>query len=142
MRKLGYFVVLVGLALPVWSAERTATISGYVRNAPGVHADRCNCGRAGDGLRTFRVFTDDQGFFQATGLPAGSYSVKVSAPAFLPTLREKVSVKAGAGILLNLTLTTLFDAVQFAPRQWEHRQRRLGLGIAIDRESPGAAAIA
>jgi hypothetical protein len=47
----------------------------------------------------------------------GTYSVKVSAPAFLPTLRERISVKAGASVLLNLTLSTLFDAVQFAPRR-------------------------
>jgi Carboxypeptidase regulatory-like domain len=116
LRKLGYFVVLIGLALPVWSADRTATISGYVRNAQGVPQMGAVVDVLGTALRTFRVFTDDQGFFLATGLPPGNYSVKVSAPAFLPTLREKVSVKAGAGILLNLTLTTLFDAVQFVPR--------------------------
>jgi hypothetical protein len=55
--------------------------------------------------------------FTATGLFPGSYSIKVSAPAFLPTLREKISVRAGANVLLNLTLSTLFDAVQFAPRR-------------------------
>ena len=116
LRKLGYFVVLVGLALPMWSADRTATISGYVRNGQGVPQMGAVVDVLGTALRTFRVFTDDQGFFAATGLPPGNYSVKVSAPAFLPTLRERVNVKAGAGILLNLTLTTLFDAVQFAPR--------------------------
>src|SRR6266849_10103572 len=71
-------------------------------------------GPAIDGLR---VFTDDKGFFTASGLFPGSYSIKVSAPAFLPTLREKISVRAGANVLLNLTLSTLFDAVQFTPRR-------------------------
>lgn len=116
MRKLGYFVVLLGLMLPAWSVERGASISGYVRNGEGVPQMGAMVDVLGSALRTFRVFTDDQGFFTAAGLPPGNYSVKVSAPAFLPTLREKINVKAGAGILLNLTLTTLFDAVQFAPR--------------------------
>jgi hypothetical protein len=71
----------------------------------------------GPAIGNLRVFTDDKGFFTARGLFPGTYSVKVSAPAFLPTLREKISVRAGASVLLNLTLNTLFDAVQFAPRR-------------------------
>ena len=116
MRKLGYFVVVLGLTLPVWSADRSASISGYVRSGEGVPQMGAMVDILGTALQTFRVFTDDKGFFAAEGLPPGNYSIKVSAPAFLPTLREKINVKAGAGILLNLTLTTLFDAVQFAPR--------------------------
>lgn len=71
----------------------------------------------GTAAETFKVFTDDKGFFSAQGLFPGIYSIKASAPAFLPTLREKVSLKAGAGVLVNLTLSTLFDAIQFAPRR-------------------------
>src|SRR5581483_10632637 len=40
-----------------------------------------------------------------------------SAPAFLPTLREKVNLKAGATVLLNLTLSTVFDALEITPRR-------------------------
>ena len=117
MRKLGYLVVALGLALPLWGVERPASISGYVRNASGapqMGAAVEVLGPTADGLR---VFTNEKGFFSAEVLFPGTYSVKVSAPAFLPTLREKISVKAGASVLLNLTLTTLFDAVQFAPRR-------------------------
>ena len=119
MRKLGYFVVALGLALPVWSAaaDKTATLSGYVRNAGGVPQMGVAVDLLGTALQTFRVFTDENGFFSATGLVPGNYSVKVSAPAFLPTLREKINLRAGANVLLNLTLSTLFDAVQFAPRR-------------------------
>lgn len=116
MRKLGYFVVVLGMALPLLGASRTATISGYVRNAQGRPQMGAAVEVVGSALDSLRVFTDERGFFAAAGLIPGTYSIKVSAPAFLPTLREKVNVKAGAGILLNLTLTTLFDAVQFAPR--------------------------
>lgn len=116
MRKLGYFVMAMGLVLPLWGGSRTATISGYVHDTQGVPQMGAAVDVVGSALQTLRVFTDDQGFFSATGLLPGTYNVKVSAAAFLPALREKVNVKAGAGILLNLTLTTLFDAVQFSPR--------------------------
>jgi len=71
----------------------------------------------GTASQVFKLVTDDKGLFIATGLVPGLYSVKVSAPAFLPTLREKISLKAGASVLLNLTLSTVFDALQFTPRR-------------------------
>ncbi|HEX6805607.1 MAG TPA: carboxypeptidase-like regulatory domain-containing protein [Terriglobales bacterium] len=117
IRKLGYIVVALGLTLPAWSANRTATISGYVRNGGGVPQMGAAVDVLGSALQSLRVFTDDKGFFSVHGLVPGTYSVKVSAPAFLPTLREKIAAKAGANVLLNLTLSTLFDAVQFSPRR-------------------------
>jgi Carboxypeptidase regulatory-like domain len=117
VRKVGYFVVVLGLTLPTWCGDRTATISGYVRNAAGAPQMGAAVEVLGSALNTFKVFTDEDGFFSARGLTPGSYSIRVSAPAFLPTLREKVGLRAGANVLLNLTLTTLFDAVQFAPRR-------------------------
>lgn len=117
MRKFGYFVVVLGLTLPSLCADRPASVSGHVRNAAGVPQMGAIVEVLGSALDTFKVFTDENGFFSASGLAPGIYSVKVSAPAFLPTLREKVGLHAGANILLNLTLSTLFDAVQFAPRR-------------------------
>ena len=70
----------------------------------------------GSAAQVLNLVTDDKGAFRASGLVPGIYNVKVSAPAFLPTLREKISLKAGASILLNLTLSTVFDALQFTPR--------------------------
>lgn len=117
MRKLGYLVVALGLALPLWCVERPASISGYVYSANGQPQMGAAVEVLGPAIEGLRVFTDEKGFFTARGLFPGTYSVKVSAPAFLPTLRERISVKAGASVLLNLTLSTLFDAVQFAPRR-------------------------
>lgn len=117
MRKLGYLVVALGLALPSWCLERPASISGYVRNANGTPQMGAAVEVLGPAIEGLRVFTNEKGFFAASGLLPGIYSIKVSAPAFLPTLREKINVNAGANVLLNLTLSTLFDAVQFAPRR-------------------------
>ncbi len=118
MRKLSHLVVVLGLTLPVWcaGADKTATISGYVRNANGVPQMGAMVDVLGNALQRLRVFTDENGYFSAKVL-AGNYSLRVSAPAFLPILRDKISVRNGASVLLNLTLSTLFDSVQFAPRR-------------------------
>jgi hypothetical protein len=117
LRRLGYLVVALGLAFPAWCAERAASISGYVRNANGAPQMGAAVELLSPAVEGLRVFTDEKGFFTARGLVPGVYAVKASAPAFLPTLREKISVRAGASVLLNLTLNTLFDAVQFSPRR-------------------------
>jgi len=45
----------------------------------------------------------------------GVYNLKVSAPAFLPTLREHIGLHAGGNTIVNVTLSTLFEAIQMAP---------------------------
>jgi hypothetical protein len=62
-----------------------------------------------------RVFTNDRGFYSVQSLVPGNYSVKVSAASFLPSLREKIGVRAGAKLIVNITLTTLFEAIQLVP---------------------------
>jgi hypothetical protein len=69
-------------------------------------------GSAADALR---VFTDDRGFYSVSSLLPGTYSVKVSAPSFLPSLREKIGLHPGAKLMVNVTLTTLFEAIQLVP---------------------------
>jgi hypothetical protein len=72
-------------------------------------------GSAAQALQTLKVFTDDHGFYSVASLLPGTYSIKVSAPSFLPTLREKIGVRAGAKLMVNVTLTTLFEAIQLVP---------------------------
>ena len=138
-RRLGYLVVAFSLALPSWGADKSASIAGYVHNASGSPQIGAVVEVMGSAAQVLNLVTDDKGAFRASGLVPGLYNVKVSAPAFLPTLREKISLKAGASILLNLTLSTVFDALQFTPRQGNLRGWRLGLGAALYRESPGSA---
>jgi Carboxypeptidase regulatory-like domain len=115
VRKLGFSLLLLGLALPGWSADRPGTISGYVRGASGIPQMGAVVevlGAAADGLR---VFTDENGFYSAAGLVPGMYNLKVSAPAFLPALREHIGLHSGTNIIVNITLNTLFEAIQIAP---------------------------
>ena len=65
--------------------------------------------------RTLTVFTDEAGFYTATGLLPGFYTLKVTAPSFLPALREKVGLRPGASLNVNVTLSTLLGVMQLGP---------------------------
>jgi hypothetical protein len=113
-RKLGFLVVL-GLSLPAWSAAETGAIAGYVRSSSGVPQMGAAVQILGAASDTLKVFTDERGFYSIRGVLPGVYSLKVSAPAFLPALREKIGVRPGAKLMVNVTLTTLFEAIQMGP---------------------------
>jgi hypothetical protein len=115
LRKLGFSVLLLGLALPVWSADRPGTISGYVRGGTGIPQMGAVVEVLGAAAQSLKVFTDENGFYSAAGLLPGVYNLKVSAPAFLPALREHVGLHAGGNAIVNVTLNTLFEAIQIAP---------------------------
>jgi hypothetical protein len=133
LRKLGFLVVfaviVTTMAVPAWcgsvSGALPGAISGYVRDgsgAPQMGAAVEILGSAvtgsavvGSAAQALKVFTDDRGFYSVASLLPGTYSVKVSAPSFLPTLREKIGLRAGAKLMVNVTLTTLFEAIQLVP---------------------------
>jgi hypothetical protein len=114
-RRLGFLVIVVGLALPLWSADRSGSISGYVRSASGVPQMGAAVEVLNGAAQAALVFTDGNGFYSATDLFPGLYSIKVSAISFLPTLKEGVGLRPGARVLVNLTLNTLFEAIKMTP---------------------------
>jgi len=129
-RKLGFLIVVmsvvVGVALPAWCGSASGAIpgaiSGYVRDASGVPqmgaaVEILGSAVVGSAAQALKVFTDDRGFYSVASLLPGTYSVKVSAPSFLPSLREKIGVRSGAKLIVNVTLTTLFEAIQLIPLQ-------------------------
>ena len=65
--------------------------------------------------RTLTVFTDEAGYYTASGLLPGLYTLKVTAPSFLPALREKVALRPGATLNVNITLSTLLGVMQLGP---------------------------
>ena len=115
LRNLGTWTILLGLALPVWAAEQPAAISGYVRNYSGTPQMGAVVQILGAANRTLTVFTDGTGFYTATGLLPGYYTLKVTAPSFLPALREKLGLYPGARLNVNVTLSTLLGVMQLAP---------------------------
>ena len=114
--RLGTWLVLAVLVMPAVAATKPGSISGYVKDAGGVPqmgaAVELIATAAGDSKT---VFTDARGLYHAADLAPGAYQVKVSAPSFLPSLRENVALRAGAHAIVNLTLHTLFEAVQWLP---------------------------
>jgi len=107
--------VLFGLTLPVWAAQQPGAISGHVRNAMGVPQMGAIVEVIGAAAHSMTVFTDEAGFFSASGLLPGVYSIKVSAPSFLPALRERIGLRPGASVNVNVTLNTLLGAIQVGP---------------------------
>jgi len=125
LRKLGFLVVaaalVMSMALPAWCGSSSGVISGYVRDGGGAPqmgaAVEILGSTLGSAAEVLKVFTDDRGFYTVASLLPGTYSIKVSAPSFLPTLREKIGVRAGAKMMVNITLTTLFEAIQLVPQR-------------------------
>lgn len=114
-RQLGTWAVIVALSLPALAAERPGAISGYVRDASGIPQMGAVVEIVGTAARTFTVFTDGAGFYSATDLIPGLYTVKVSVPSFLPAWRDKVGLHPGANTHLNITLSTLLNAMRVGP---------------------------
>jgi len=116
-QRLVRFCMLGLLAASAQAALLPGTISGTVRNSRGTPQMGAVVEIFSAGSRGATVFTDDRGRYRAPDLLAGTYGVKVSAPAFLPALRENVSLRAGAHIVVNLTLSTLVEAVRLLPQR-------------------------
>src|SRR6476469_9656229 len=112
--RLGLKLGLLGsaLALPALAADRPASISGYVRSASGIPQMGAMVEVLGSAAHSLKVFTDENGFYSASGLLPGVYSVKAYSPSFLPALRDKVGLQPGSSVLVNLKLSGLFEAIQ------------------------------
>jgi hypothetical protein len=115
LRQLGLWAVIIGLSLPAWAADRPGAISGYVRDASGIPQMGAIVEIIGSTARSLTVFTDGAGFYSATDLLPGLYSIKVSAASFLPALREKVGLNPGGSAHVNITLNTLLNAIRVGP---------------------------
>jgi len=110
--KLGISAIVLGISLPLWAAGQPGAISGYVRSATGSPQMGAVVQIFGAAHRTLTVFTDGSGYYAATGLLPGLYTLKVTAPSFLPALREKVGLNPGASLNVNVTLSTLLSVMQ------------------------------
>ena len=120
LKKLATWAFLFGLSLPTWAGERPGAISGYVRSATGDPQMGAVVQILGSANHSLTVFTDAAGHYTATGLLPGLYTLKVSAPSFLPTLREKVGLRPGASLSVNITLSTLLNVMQLGPVRSAH----------------------
>jgi Carboxypeptidase regulatory-like domain len=115
-RKLGIVALLLAITLPAAAADKSGAITGLVRDSSGTP----QMGAAVEvlvGPSILRVFTDAKGRFSIPDLAPGIYHLRASAPSFLPAMRDNVNLGPGAHLIINLTLNTLFEAVQFLPQR-------------------------
>ena len=113
-RKCAFFVVVLCLSLTAWSAPKPATISGFVRSSSGTPQMGAMVELLGSVI-PLKAFTDEHGYYVIHDILPGVYSVKASAPSFLPSLREKIGLRSGGKLMVNVTLTTIFEAIQLGP---------------------------
>jgi Carboxypeptidase regulatory-like domain len=114
-RRLSSLVVVFGLVLPALAADKPGTISGHVRSSSGVPQIGAMVEVLSVATRDLKVFTDENGFYSIRTLLPGVYSIRVSAPSFLPALRQRIGLRAGSALTVNVTLNTLFEAMQLGP---------------------------
>ncbi len=115
LRRLKTCVLILGLVLPAWANDHSATISGYVRSAAGAPQMGAVVQILGSARHSLTVFTDSDGFYSVVNLLPGVYTLKVSAPLFMPAQRDRVGVRPGTSVNVNVTLNTLFDVMNLGP---------------------------
>jgi len=113
--RLATWAVVVGLSLPALATERQGKISGYVRDASGTPQMGAVVELLGTAHRTVTVFSDGAGYYTVANLIPGLYTLRVTAPSFLPALREKIGVRPGVSLNVNVTLSTLLGVMQLGP---------------------------
>lgn len=116
MRKLSILVLLIFGSLAATAAVNPGVVAGYVRDVAGKPQMGALVEILSPHAADLVTHTDAHGGFAFSGLLPGLYTVKISAPSFLPTIREKIRLHSGASVLLNLTLNTLFDSLQLEPK--------------------------
>jgi hypothetical protein len=110
-------MTLVGL-LPASAAPFPATVSGVVRDARGTPQMGAMVELlAANATVVGRVYTNVRGAFTFDQVFPGTYQVKATGESFLPTLRENLRLRARSNVVVNLTLSTLFEAMQWLPAQ-------------------------
>jgi hypothetical protein len=114
-RLLTCCVLVASLCAVASAGVNPGSISGCVKNTAGVPQMGATVQLVSATGQLQIVYTDVKGYFVLTGLIPGNYDLHVSAPSFVPTLREDVVLAAGTSKVLNITLNTLFEAIRMLP---------------------------
>ncbi len=98
-------------------AQQSA-ITGLVRDATGV----AQLGvlvqvTAADASVAARAFTDLHGHYLISNLSPGIYNLQATAALFIPATKPALQVRSGARSVVNLTLSTMFDATSWLPAE-------------------------
>ncbi len=118
MRRLQFalFSVLIAAgSAPLYGAG-SGSVSGMVRDSAGVPQIGAEVQLLRSDLTVIAsVYTNSSGRFVISSVQPGRYAVKAMGAWFLPSLREDVRVRANT--VVNLTLNTLYEAMQWLPAE-------------------------
>jgi Carboxypeptidase regulatory-like domain len=104
--------------LPASAAPLPGTVSGVVSDARGTPQMGAMVELlAANATVVSRVYTNVHGAFTFDRIFPGTYQIKATGDSFLPTLREDLRLRAHSSVIVNLTLSTLFEAIQWLPAQ-------------------------
>ena len=115
VRRLGLLMMAMTLAVAASAEVNPGVISGYVKNAAGVPQMGATVEVLSLGV-PITARTDASGHYTLKGLLPGLYAIKVTAPSFLPSIREKINLQSGSSLIVNVTLNTLFEAIELLPK--------------------------
>ncbi|MGC9292624.1 MAG: carboxypeptidase-like regulatory domain-containing protein [Acidobacteriaceae bacterium] len=111
------FALCLLLALAATAlAERSATVTGVVYGRDGVPLTDAIVEIFGaNSIPVATAFTDMRGQYAFTRMAPGHYRIYVAQAFYMPVHRGNVLLRSGSHAVVDLTLTTLFDAAQWFP---------------------------
>jgi len=110
------FLVLIALSNCAISWAAPGSVSGQVRDSGGVPQIGAEVQLLRPDLTVLAdVYTDSTGRYSISSVLPGRYAVKAMGAWFLPSLRENVRVHTNT--IVNLTLNTLYEAMQWLPAE-------------------------
>ncbi len=109
-------IALLAVASTQLLAATGGSVSGVIRDSAGTP-------QMGAVVQLLRpdmtviaaAYTDNKGIYTFADLLPGKYAVKAMGASFLPSLRENVRVRANT--VVNLTLSTLYEVMQWLPAE-------------------------
>lgn len=112
-------LLLAAISLPAYAAATTdGSVSGMVRDARGTPQIGALVQLLKPDLSVItQTFTDDHGRYTLPRVLPGIYGVKATGTLFLPTLRENLHMTPSTKMVVNLTLSTLYEAFRWLPAQ-------------------------
>lgn len=113
---LGLCVALIAVVWTPLVGAESGSVSGVVRNSSGEPQIGAVVQLLQPDLTILSaVYTDSKGRFTFAQVMPGRYAIKAMATSFLPSLREGVRIRRGT--VVNLTLNTLYEVMQWLPAQ-------------------------
>ncbi|AEU37337.1 carboxypeptidase-like regulatory domain-containing protein [Granulicella mallensis] len=110
--------VLLGLTGSCFAASNYAIVSGVVRDAHGTPQMGAVVELlSADAGAIATAFTDDQGRYRLASIIPGQYQIRATAAFLVPVTRANLKLQAGAAAIVNLTMSTLFEAENWLPAQ-------------------------